>query len=100
MTSAATSSLTLTAPELVAMNWWPSALEARHELVGVSDGAHRRDGINAQVRAHEQRLRVGVGDAAHGARAGELGQVVLELGAERRVLDRVDLAVEPAARAA
>ena len=63
----------------------------------VGDGAHRGDGVDAQVGADEQWLRIGVGDAAHGALARELRQVVLKLGAEGSVLNGVDLTVEAAA---
>ena len=65
-----------------------------HQLLGVVDGAHRGDAERAQVRAHQQRLRVGVADAADAAATVEALQVVFEARAERRVLDRVDLALE------
>ena len=67
---------------------------ALHQLLGVVDGAHRGDAERAQVRAHQQRLRVGVADAADAAATVEALQVVFEARAERRVLDRVDLALE------
>ena len=62
-----------------------------HQGLGVIDGSDGRDSERAQMRAHEQRLRVGVRDASDGARAVEAHDVVLEFRAERRVLDRVNL---------
>ena len=62
-----------------------------HQGLGIVDGTDGRDSEGAQMRAHEQRLRVGVRDASDGARAVEAHDVVLEFRAERRVLDRVNL---------
>ena len=67
-----------------------------HELVGVVDAADRGQREHAEVTAHEQRLRVGVGDASDARVAVEAGKVTLEPRSKRRVLDRVNLALEAA----
>ena len=66
-------------------------------MSAVVDGAHGGEGEGAQMAADEQRLGVGVADAADAARAVESRQVVLEARAEGGVLDGVDLALEPVA---
>ena len=65
-----------------------------HELVGVVDTTYRRDGKDTQMRANEQGLRIRIADAADAAVAVKLCEVILEAGAKRRVLDRVNLALE------
>ena len=64
------------------------------ELLRVVDDAHRGDGEHPQVGAHQQGLGIAVADAADAALAVEVGQVLLELGAEGGVLDGVDLPLE------
>ena len=68
--------------------------ERLDELGGVVDRPDGGEREEAEVRADEQWLRVGVADAAHPHGSGEDGEVLLELGAEGRVLDGVDLALE------
>ena len=67
---------------------------ALHQRVGVVDDAHGGDGVQPQVGAHQQGLGVGVADAADGGTAVELGEILVELGAEGGVLDVVDLPLE------
>ena len=48
------------------------------------------------MRTDQQGLRVGIGDTADTAAAVEIRQVLFKLGAEGRVFDVVDLALEAA----
>ena len=64
------------------------------QLVGIVDDAHGGDGEKPQMRADQQRLRVGIADAANAAASGKIAQVLLELGPEGGVLDIVDLALK------
>ena len=66
-----------------------------YKSLGIIDDAHCRDRIDPEVRAHQQRLRIGIADAADAARTAKIIEVVLEFGPERRVRDRVDLSAEP-----
>ena len=68
--------------------------ERPDELVCVVDGTDGSQREHAQVRANQQGLRIGVADASHGHRTDKARKILLELGAERRVLDGVDLARE------
>ena len=67
---------------------------ALNELLGVVDDAHRGDGVQPQVGAHQQGLGIGVADAADAAVAVEVGQIPLKLGAEGGVFNVVDLALK------
>ena len=64
------------------------------DVLGIVDDAHGGDGVEPQMGAHQQRLGVGVADAADAAAAVEVPQVVFELGAEGGILDGVDLPLE------
>ena len=50
------------------------------------------------MAAHQQRLGVGVGDAAQTEAALEFGQIVFEFGAEGGIFDVVDLTLEALVR--
>ena len=65
-----------------------------HQLVGIVDDADRYDGVEAQMRAHEQRLGVAVADAAEARVTAEVRKVALELRPEGRVLNIMDLPLE------
>ena len=58
-------------------------------IVDLPDG---RDGVQPQVRADQQRLRVGIADAAEAARTGmKAREILFKLGSERGVRDGMDL---------
>ena len=61
------------------------------QRLGILDDADRGDGKEPQVRAHEQRLRIVVADAADPHVTGHLAHLVFELRPEGRVRDVVDL---------
>ena len=65
-----------------------------HQLVGVVDDADRHDGVQAQMGAHEQRLRVAVADAAEPRVAAEVREVPLKLRPKGRIFNVVYLALE------
>ena len=65
-----------------------------HQLFGVVDDAHGGDGEHPQVGAHQQRLRVGVGNAADTGVSAEFGHVVVKFRAEGGVFNAVDLPLE------
>ena len=69
-----------------------------HQLVRVADSAHGGNGVQTHVRTHEQRLRIDVADAADARTAVKLGEILLKLGAKRRVFDAVNLPLEPIRR--
>ena len=68
------------------------------QLVDVVDDTHRADGVQAQMGAHQQRLWVGVADAAHADVALELMQRAFKFRAEGGVFNIVDLPDEPGLR--
>ena len=68
------------------------------QVLGVVDDADGRERVEAQMRANEQRLGVGVADAADAAAAGQLAEIVFKFGAEGRVADGMDLPVAAALR--
>ena len=61
------------------------------QLIDVVDDTHRADGVQAQMGAHQQRLGVGVADAAHADVALELMQRAFKFRAEGGVFNIVDL---------
>ena len=63
-----------------------------NQFVGIVDDANGRDRINTKVRANQQRLGVGIADAAHGNVAFELMQVLFKLGAEGSIFNIMNLA--------
>ena len=65
---------------------------------GVVDDADGADGVEPQVRADQQGLGVGVGDAADGRVAEHLVAHVLKLRAEGRILNVVDLPLQAVLR--
>ena len=65
-----------------------------HQLLGIVDLADGGDGVNPEVGAHQQRLGIGVADAADAARALEVRQILFKAGAEGGVCDGVDLPVK------
>ena len=65
-----------------------------HQLVGIVDDTDRHDGVEAQMRAHEQRLGVAVADAAKARVTAEIRKVALELRPEGGVLNIMDLPLE------
>ena len=69
-----------------------------HQLLGVVDDTHGRDGVQAQMGAHQQGLWVGVADAADPRVAMKFRQILLKLGAEWGVLNGVDLPLEAVLR--
>ena len=63
-----------------------------HQFLGIVDLPYRRDGVQTKMRAHQQRLRVRVADAADAAAAAvKFDQILLKLRPEGRVGNRVDL---------
>ena len=64
------------------------------ERLGVVDAADDGNGVGAQVGPDQQRLGVGVADAADGRGALHILENMLKLGAEGRVLDVVDLPLQ------
>ena len=66
------------------------------QFVGIIDNANRCDSKQAQMAAHQQRLGIGIGNAANAAAAVEFGDISLKFGSERGVLNVVDLALEAA----
>ena len=72
----------------------PPVEGALHQGIDVVDLAHGDDAERAEVRAHEERLRVGVADDPDAVAPVEAGQIGLELGAEIAVLDVVDGALD------
>ena len=66
------------------------------DLLHIIDAADRRDGEAAERRLHQQRLRLGIRDAADAHFAVELLYIPLEFGAKRGVLDIMYGAVEAA----
>ena len=65
-----------------------------HQLFGVVDDAHGGDGEHPQVGAHQQRLGVGVGNAADTGVSAEFCHVVVKFRAEGGIFDAVDLPLE------
>ena len=65
------------------------------QSVGIVDAAHRGDGVQTEMGTDQQRLRIGVTDTADAAAAVEVLKILLELGTEGRILNVVDLALEP-----
>ena len=65
------------------------------ERVDVVDAPDRADGEVPEVRTHDERLRLGVGNAADAQVPFHFFDVALEFGTERRVLDVVDRALKP-----
>ena len=61
------------------------------QLLGVVDLPHGGDGVKPEVGADQQRLGVGIRDAADADGSGKLVQVFLKFGAEGRVRDGMDL---------
>ena len=66
-----------------------------HQRVDVVDAPDGGDGEVSQVRAHDQRLRLGIGDASDAQRALHGRHIPLKLGAERGVFDVVNGPVVP-----
>ena len=62
-----------------------------YKLFRVVDDAYRHDGVYAELRPYEYRLRVCVANAAYAAGAVELIQIILELSPERCVCNVVQL---------
>ena len=60
------------------------------QLLQVVDPPHRGDGIGAEMGTHDQRLRIGVADAADAERARHFVHIPLKFGAERGILDVVN----------
>ena len=56
----------------------------------VRDEPHRHEREDAEVRLHHKRLRIGVGNDAKAHMPTEMSEILLELRAERRVLDVVN----------
>ena len=65
-----------------------------HQLFCIVDNAHGGDGEHPQVGAHQQRLRVGVGNAADTGVSTEFGHVVVKFRAEGGIFNAVDLPLE------
>ena len=67
---------------------------AVNQRVGVGDDAHRGDGIQPQVGAHQQGLGVGVADAAQSRVAGKITQILFKFRAKRGIFNVMNLAVK------
>ena len=65
-----------------------------HQLFGVVDQAHGGNGEHTQMGPYQQRLGIGVGNAADTTVAGELVQIIFKFGTEGGVLDIMDLPLE------
>ena len=69
-----------------------------HQLFGIVDHTDGRDRIQTEMRADQERLRIGIADTADPAAALEIYQIFFKFRTEGRVRDRVDLALKPARR--
>ena len=66
-----------------------------HQFLGIGDQADGGDGIQAEPGADQKRLRVRIADAADTDVSVEAGEVFFKLRPEGRILNVVDLTLEP-----